>query len=41
LGGVSVGGQSADGRGRVTINIKPGDNDLGEIKVPAEKLTAK
>jgi hypothetical protein len=37
LSDVDVAGQNAK-RGRVKIKIKPGDNDLGDIKVPAAKL---
>ena len=31
-------GMLADGKGAAKIMIKPGDNDLGDIKVPVELL---
>ena len=33
LSGISAGGNEADRRGQVELTVKPGENDLGEIKV--------
>lgn len=39
LKGVAGKGVTADTKGRAKITIKPGDNDLGDIKVPAKLLS--
>ena len=38
LKGLAFKGGKADAKGRFKLKIKPGSNDLGEIKVPAASL---
>jgi hypothetical protein len=38
LGGIKLGGQESDRKGRAELAIKPGTNDLGDIKIDESKF---